>query len=137
MCAKGIGDAHGLQTDRSDEYMAMKEGSLTKPRVKSTLIAVPDMLLDQWRRELEQHAPGLSVEVFSPSLRNSTLRDYKAAPSTAWSVAQNDVVLITFEVLAEEINMGEGLSPLTHVNWWRMVTDEAQTITMGGSIMSV
>ena len=52
-------------------------------------------------------------------------------------MAQNDVVLITFEVLAEEINMGEGLSPLTHVNWWRMVTDEAQTITMGGSIMSV
>jgi len=114
----------------------MKPGSLRRPRIKGTLIAVPDMLLSQWCRELAQHAPSLTVSVFSPSKRRSLLRENKAAPSTAWSVAQCDVVLITFEVLADEMGMAENQSPITQVQWWRMVTDEAQTIKMGGSIMS-
>ena len=115
------------------------------------------MLLEQWRRELTQHAPGLSVEVFKPIPKSGSREESTVVPSTAWSIAQCDVVLVTFDILRDEISLGS-MSPITHVQvssisvsaavaaplltttlpqWWRMVTDEAQTIKMGGSIMSV
>ena len=44
----------------------------------------------------------------------------------AKDLAEQDVVLMNFETLENDLGQEKFASPLLHVQWWRMMTDEAQ-----------
>lgn len=111
---------------------------LTTP---ATLIVVPSVLLDQWLSELNRHAPSLRV-MFYPGVRKlPKLKD--GTDISAEQLAQQDVVVTTYEVLRTEIwaaadAPGRSLrneqqyerikSPLVQLSWWRVCIDEAQMV---------
>ena len=50
----------------------------------------------------------------------------KGAGICAKDLAEQDVVLMNFETLENDLGQEKFASPLLHVQWWRMMTDEAQ-----------
>jgi E3 ubiquitin-protein ligase SHPRH len=115
---------------------------LTKSR--ATLIITPPAILEQWRQELQKHAPSLSIldytglESYSKVSQEDTLR----------TLSEADVVLTTYNVLSREVhravdpprrNMRHAKrfvtpkSPLVRISWWRVCLDEAQMIESGVS----
>ena len=55
----------------------------------------------------------------------------------AKDLAEQDVVLMNFETLENDLGQEKFASPLLHVQWWRMMTDEAQMCKTGGPEMAV
>lgn len=96
-----------------------------------SLIVCPMTLLSQWKAEIETHAlPGsLSVYVHYGQGRS---RDAKL-------LAQNDVVLTTYGLLASEFSSEntEGCGALHSIRWLRVVLDEAHTIKSSKSQISM
>jgi E3 ubiquitin-protein ligase SHPRH len=107
----------------------------------ATLIVAPSSLLDQWLSELDSHAPALKV-MFYPGIRKlAKLKD--ADEISAEHLAEQDVVITTYEVLRTEIwaasdEPGRSMrnekqyerlkSPLVQLSWWRVCIDEAQMV---------
>jgi E3 ubiquitin-protein ligase SHPRH len=107
----------------------------------ATLIVAPSSLLDQWLSELNRHAPSLKV-VYYPGIRKLAKR-MDGEELSAENLAQQDVVITTYEVLRTEIWAAEDepgrsmrnerqyertKSPLVQLSWWRVCIDEAQMV---------
>lgn len=107
----------------------------------ATLIVAPASLLDQWLSELNRHAPALKV-MFYPGIKKlAKLKDGEEI--SAEHLAEQDVVLTTYEVLRTEIWAASDVparsmrnekqyerlkSPLVQLSWWRVCIDEAQMV---------
>ncbi|KAH8422920.1 putative SNF2 family helicase/ATPase [Aspergillus melleus] len=110
----------------------------------ATLIITPPAILEQWEHEIMTHAPGLSVFNYTGIQRHQTLSDQELVEM----IADYDVVLTTYNVLAREIHYSGDApkrnlrhekrfeprkTPLVQVSWWRVCLDEAQMIESGVS----
>ncbi|KAK3308120.1 SNF2 family N-terminal domain-containing protein [Chaetomium strumarium] len=108
----------------------------------ATLIIAPSTLLDQWLSELSLHAPSLKV-MFYPGVKKIAKLKPGSHEISAEQLAQQDVVITTYEVLRSEIwaasdEPGRTLrneqqyerlkSPLVQLSWWRVCIDEAQMV---------
>ncbi|KFY37145.1 hypothetical protein V495_07337 [Pseudogymnoascus sp. VKM F-4514 (FW-929)] len=106
--------------------------------IKATLIITPPSILQQWQSELERHAPGLKVMHYQGKTKHKKLTEKQLLDM----IAEQDVVLTTYRVLAGEIHhaksserfsrhtggLKHSMSIFTHFLWWRCVLDEAQMI---------
>ncbi|KAK4492241.1 hypothetical protein RD792_003042 [Penstemon davidsonii] len=110
------------------EKLMKQKASLTGG---GNLIVCPMTLIGQWKTEIETHAqPGaLSIYVHYGQSRS---KDAKI-------LAQNDVVLTTYGVLASEFSTenADDNGGLFSVRWFRVVLDEAHTIKSSKSQVSM
>ena len=112
----------------------------------ATLIACTAAILCQWRNELEQHAPALSVIAYAGQRDTSE----EAVQREIARLASADVILVTYDVLTTELrNMERSFesdrekrgrlgmrvreadkeerpSPLKYLVFWRVILDEVQ-----------
>ncbi|XP_042463169.1 DNA repair protein RAD5A-like [Zingiber officinale] len=95
------------------------------------LIVCPMTLLSQWKAEFETHTKPGSLNVYVHYGQNRT-KDTKV-------LAQNDVVLTTYGVLASEFSTEstEENGVLYFLNWFRVVLDEAHIIKSSKSQVSM
>ncbi|XP_058216059.1 DNA repair protein RAD5A [Rhododendron vialii] len=95
------------------------------------LIVCPMTLLGQWKAEIETHAQPGSLSVY--------IHYGQSRPKDAKILAQNDVVLTTYGVLASEFSTenAEDNGGLYSVRWFRLVLDEAHSIKSSKSQSSV
>lgn len=95
------------------------------------LIICPMTLLGQWKAEIETHAQPGSLSVYV-HYGQGRLKDAKI-------LAQNDVVITTYGVLASEFSPehAEDNGGLYSVHWFRVVLDEAHTIKSSKSQISM
>ncbi|XP_059659342.1 DNA repair protein RAD5A isoform X2 [Cornus florida] len=95
------------------------------------LIICPMTLLGQWKAEIESHARPGSLSIYVHYGQNR--------PKDAKILAQSDVVLTTYGVLASEFSTEntEDNGGLYSVRWFRVVLDEAHTIKSSKSQISV
>ena len=111
----------------------------------ATLIITPPSILHQWKSELQKLAPDLKVMQYE-GLRHGSPEN--GDPNHLLHFQSHDVILTTYNVLAQEIHYAEDvpdrnmrhkkkyerrMSPLIKVKWWRVVLDEAQMIESGVS----
>jgi hypothetical protein len=82
-----------------------------------TLVVCPTSVLDNWEREVNRFAPGLSVMVHHGAGR---MRDHDEA--FAARAVDHDVVLTSYHLVARDID------DLETVQWGRFVLDEAQQV---------
>ncbi|EEA20842.1 hypothetical protein TMatcc_000840 [Talaromyces marneffei ATCC 18224] len=116
--------------------------SLIKSR--ATLIITPPAILEQWKQELQNHAPSLTVFDYKGYQANSKLSQEQLSDL----LRDTDVVLTTYNVLAKEVHRATDppkrnmrnekrfkvpKSPLVRMSWWRVCLDEAQMIESGVS----
>ena len=112
-------------------------------RSGATLIITPLTILEQWKQEILEHAPTLTVLHYE-GLRASK-RSFK---ETVAQLADADIVLTTYNVIAREVHyvkekpdrdlrarprVDPPKSPLTEISWWRVCLDEAQMVESGVS----
>ena len=111
----------------------------------ATLIITPISILEQWKREVREHAPSLKVFHYE-GLRAST-RGTRESDLSQF-LAEQDVVLTTYTVISREVHYAtekpernmrhkqrfeSPKSPLTQISWWRVCLDEAQNVESGVS----
>lgn len=113
----------------------------------ATLIVSPPNIWEQWKSEINTHAPDLSVYEYRgiPSFHASEDEQWNASVD---HLLQYDVVLTTYNVLSKEIHYADILpdrnlrhakkyevrrSPLVEISWWRVCMDEAQMVENGVS----
>lgn len=109
----------------------------------ATLIITPPSILEQWKQEIAEHAPSLSVFHYQGV---STYR--KTGEKLIEQLLNQDVVLTTYNVIAKEVHyvaekpdrnlrnskrVEPPKSPLTQISWWRVCLDEAQMVESGVS----
>ncbi|CAK9150508.1 unnamed protein product [Ilex paraguariensis] len=94
------------------------------------LIVCPMTLLGQWKAEIETHA--------QPGCFSLYVHYGQSRPKDAKLLAQNDVVLTTYGVLASEFSTenADENGGLYSVRWFRVVLDEAHTIKSSKSQIS-
>lgn len=110
----------------------------------ATLIITPPAILDQWKQELEQHAPELRVFHYTGIKRGQEQKDDLIIEE----IADFDVVLTTYNLIAREIHYAGATptrnlrhekrfevrkTPLVRISWWRVCLDEAQMVESGVS----
>ncbi|KAK8545016.1 hypothetical protein V6N13_066330 [Hibiscus sabdariffa] len=95
------------------------------------LIICPMTLLGQWKAEIETHAKPGSLSLY--------VHYGQSRPKDAKILAQNDVVITTYGVLASEFSAenSEDNGGLYSVRWFRIVLDEAHTIKSSKSQISM
>lgn len=94
------------------------------------LIICPMTLLGQWKAEIETHAQPGSMSLY--------VHYGQSRPKDAKILAQSDVVITTYGILASEFSEnGEDNGGLYSVRWFRLVLDEAHTIKSSKSQVSV
>ncbi|KAI3886869.1 hypothetical protein MKX03_037179 [Papaver bracteatum] len=109
-----------------DKLMKPKESLVSG----GSLIVCPMTLLGQWKAEIETHSKSGSLSIY--------VHYGQSRPKDAKLLAQNDVVLTTYGVLASEFSAeGEENGGLYSVRWFRIVLDEAHTIKSSKSQVSV
>ncbi|KAF1950746.1 hypothetical protein CC80DRAFT_455455 [Byssothecium circinans] len=128
--------------DIYDTYL----GANVKPSA-ATLIISPPSILEQWKNEINRHAPELKV-VHYKGLPPPSASDKDKAEATVENLMQFDVVLTTYNVLAKEIHFAtpppdrtlrnapvyeRKKCPLIEIGWWRVCLDEAQMVESGVS----
>ncbi|KIX93982.1 uncharacterized protein Z520_10319 [Fonsecaea multimorphosa CBS 102226] len=108
----------------------------------ATLIITPPSILEQWKDELQTHAPSLSVFHY-PGVNSYR----KSGEKLTEQLLSQDVVLTTYNVIAKEVHYvaekpdrnlrykreEAPKSPLTQISWWRVCLDEAQMVESGVS----
>jgi len=110
----------------------------------ATLIITPPAILEQWKQELEQHAPALRVHHYTGIKRGEERSDDLVIEE----IAECDVVITTYNVISREIHYANETptrslrnqkrfeprkTPLVRISWWRVCLDEAQMIESGVS----
>ncbi|KAK4542120.1 hypothetical protein LTR36_007151 [Oleoguttula mirabilis] len=112
---------------------------------KATLIITPPSILQQWRSELNRHAPALRVYQYNgiPGSGKESKADADLVRDLSTSY---DVVLATYPTLGRELHFAENppernmrharkfdrrRSPLVQIQWWRVCLDEAQMVESG------
>lgn len=110
----------------------------------ATLIITPPAILEQWKHEIELHAPALRVFHYTGIHRHQEMSD----KTLTKMMSGYDVVLTTYNVLSREVHYtGHGperslrhekrfeprKTPLTRISWWRVCLDEAQMVESGVS----
>lgn len=128
---------------RPEETFVRAEGNALRP-TGATLIITPPVILEQWKQEIALHAPTLQVFHYTGIHRHQKLSDKELIEL----MADNDVVLTTYNVLAREIHYSGNApkrnfrhekrfeprkSPLVSISWWRVCLDEAQMVENGVS----
>ncbi|KAJ9247520.1 SNF2 family N-terminal domain-containing protein [Paecilomyces variotii] len=126
----------------SDEGSSTDSKGLLESR--ATLIITPPAILEQWKQEINTHSPGLRVLHYTGIPRNSESLNEDLVKT----VANNDVVLTTYNVLSREVHYAGDAprpnlrhqkrfevrkTPLVQISWWRVCLDEAQMIESGVS----
>ncbi|KAH8804632.1 putative SNF2 family helicase/ATPase [Xylogone sp. PMI_703] len=111
----------------------------------ATLIIAPPSILQQWISELNKHAPGLRIYQYGGIIK---VREPSEVAKLVDDLANSDVVVTTYSVIAGEINYTKlnpekslrrqskyprPKSPLLQLSWWRVCMDEAQMIESGVS----
>ncbi|KAL8713493.1 MAG: hypothetical protein Q9220_002355 [cf. Caloplaca sp. 1 TL-2023] len=129
---------------RRKDCQAKEIDSAPRRQSHATLIITPPSILSQWKSELEALAPGLKVTTYE-GLR---AEDPDDGGICITKFTSHDIVLTTYSVLAREIHYAghvpdrnfrytkryeRRLSPLTQIEWWRVVLDEAQMVESGVS----
>ncbi|XVF19793.1 hypothetical protein REPUB_Repub11eG0141500 [Reevesia pubescens] len=96
-----------------------------------SLIICPMTLLGQWKAEIETHVQTGSLSLY--------VHYGQSRPKDAKLLAQNDVVITTYGVLASEFSAenSEDNGGLYSVQWFRIVLDEAHTIKSSKSQISM
>ncbi|XP_062018169.1 DNA repair protein RAD5A-like [Rosa rugosa] len=96
-----------------------------------SLIVCPMTLLGQWKAEIESHVQPGSVSVY--------VHYGQSRPKDATLLAQSDVVITTYGVLASEFSTENSKDNvgLYSVSWFRVVLDEAHTIKSSKSQISI
>ncbi|KAJ5157536.1 uncharacterized protein N7482_008636 [Penicillium canariense] len=110
----------------------------------ATLIITPPAILEQWKQEIEQHAPDLRVHHYTGVKRGKEESDDLVVEE----LSDFDVVLTTYNVISREIHYTGAMpkrslrhekrfetrkTPLVRISWWRVCLDEAQMIESGVS----
>ncbi|KAH7062432.1 DEAD box-containing helicase-like transcription factor/DNA repair protein [Macrophomina phaseolina] len=113
----------------------------------ATLIITPPGILEQWKTELNTHAPQLRVFHYK-GLPPITATKRQKDLDLVQELRGYDVVLTTYHVLSREIHYANAVpkrdlrkakqyeprrSPLVQISWWRCCLDEAQMIESGVS----
>ncbi|XP_076960860.1 DNA repair protein RAD5A-like [Bidens hawaiensis] len=95
------------------------------------LIICPMTLIGQWKAEIESHAEPGSLSIY--------VHYGQSRPKDAKILAQSDVVLTTYGVVASEYSSenAEERGGLYSVRWFRVVLDEAHTIKSSKSQISL
>ncbi|CAK8535333.1 unnamed protein product [Lathyrus sativus] len=95
------------------------------------LIICPMTLLGQWKAEIETHV--------SPGSLSLYVHYGQSRPKDAKSLAQCDVVITTYGVLASDFSSenAENNGGLFSIRWFRVVLDEAHTIKSSKSQVSM
>ncbi|KAJ0941256.1 putative DNA helicase chromatin remodeling SNF2 family [Helianthus annuus] len=95
------------------------------------LIICPMTLIGQWKSEIETHAEPGSLSIY--------VHYGQSRPKDAKILAQSDVVLTTYGVVASEYSSenAEERGGLYSVRWFRVVLDEAHTIKSSKSQISM
>ena len=112
----------------------ISDGVIKRVPIKATLVVMPALLVQQWTAELSKHAPSLKVLVYEGA---ADTKGGAGAGICARDLADVDVVLMNFETLQKDLGEEKFASPLLQVEWWRMITDEAQMCKTGGPEMAV
>lgn len=117
----------------------------------ATLIITPPAILEQWKQELNRHAPSLSVHHYTGIQRSPPARRGQEAADDDMlmnELAEFDVVLTTYNVISKEIHYAgaapkrnlrhekrfeQRKTPLVRISWWRVCLDEAQMVESGVS----
>jgi E3 ubiquitin-protein ligase SHPRH len=117
----------------------------------ATLIITPPAILEQWKQELEKHAPSLRVYYYPGITAHRERQNGKAKTlddeEMVNELAEADVVLTTYTVISKEIHYAGAVkrnlrhekrfeqrkTPLIRISWWRVCLDEAQMIESGVS----
>lgn len=109
----------------------------------ATLIISPPSILEQWKQEIETHAPSLHVMHYEGMQRHQDDYDNERLVK---KLSGCDVVVTTYNVLAKEIHYAREApartlrnkkrfqprkTPLVQISWWRVCLDEAQMIESG------
>ena len=112
---------------------------------KGTLVVVPITLVDQWKAEIEQHAPSLKCFEYK-GIKDKSTAGWCEEGKGALELQKYDVVLTTYSVLSSELHFTEPpperrmrnarvhvrkTSPLLDLSWWRVCLDEAQMVDGG------
>lgn len=110
----------------------------------ATLIITPPAILEQWKHEVELHAPALRVFHYTGIQRHQEMSD----DALTEMMSSYDVVLTTYNVLSREVHytghqpdrslrhekrFEPRKTPLTRISWWRVCLDEAQMVESGVS----
>ncbi|KAL1595708.1 hypothetical protein SLS60_009397 [Paraconiothyrium brasiliense] len=113
----------------------------------ATLIITPPSILEQWRTEINRHAPHLTVYHYKGPARHDTSKA-ELNEATVEHLLQFDVVLTSYNVLSKELHHAKPPpdrslrhkkiherrnSPLVDISWWRVCLDEAQMVESGVS----
>ena len=103
---------------------------------KATLIVTPASISHQWLSEIQKHIRSDSLKVlFYPGT-------HKHGYSQPLGLANNDIIITTYEVLRTELNFVDtgqkrnlrhvthmnNISPLLSIQFWRICLDEAQMV---------
>ncbi|GAB7357449.1 hypothetical protein MBLNU459_g8372t2 [Dothideomycetes sp. NU459] len=130
-----------------EEALSAENGAELLIPSSATLIVTPQTILQQWKDELNKHAPGLSVYHYTGI--SSVTRSTKDQQLLLNELATADVVLMTYGVLGKEVHYAldppdrslrrraktytRARSPLVRMHWWRVCLDEAQMVESGVS----
>ncbi|KAI3915685.1 hypothetical protein MKX01_015510 [Papaver californicum] len=107
--------------DQVSRRSRSSQATSSTPKVKGgTLIVCPMALLGQWKDEIETHSQPGTLQLYVQYGVDRT--------SHPMALAQHDVVLTTYGVLAGACKSNVGDSIFHQVDWFRVVLDEAHTI---------
>jgi E3 ubiquitin-protein ligase SHPRH len=111
----------------------------------ATLIITPPAILEQWRTEINRHAPHLKVFHYQGMARHGISKT-GLDETTVEHLLQFDVILTSYHVLSKELHHAtpppdrslrrkkvheRRTSPLVDISWWRVCLDEAQMVENG------
>ncbi|KAF2757096.1 hypothetical protein EJ05DRAFT_55747 [Pseudovirgaria hyperparasitica] len=118
-------------------------------RSGATLIVTPSSLIQQWKSEINRHAPSLRVHEFKGTTTASHAPKARYAAASTETLLKFDIVLTTYAVLRREVHFARPppdrstrhgtakearrRSPLVEIHWWRVCLDEAQMVENGVS----
>ncbi|KAI8391090.1 SNF2 family N-terminal domain-containing protein [Radiomyces spectabilis] len=111
----------------------------------ATLVVAPAAILQQWRAEIERHAPMLRYFVYEG------VRSLSSNDDMEHILAEQDIVLVSYETLRVEVHYTEirersrrkaakypvRQTPLMKLLWWRCVLDEAQMVETAAGAASM
>ncbi|EED20377.1 SNF2 family helicase/ATPase, putative [Talaromyces stipitatus ATCC 10500] len=133
-----------ISLHRRDMTASDSDGHHPVIKSRATLIITPPAIHEQWKQELQVHAPSLTVFDYQGFQANSKLSEEQLLSS----LTETDVVLTTYNVLSKEVHRATDppkrnmrhekrfevpKSPLVRISWWRVCLDEAQMIESGVS----